>query len=250
MPMNAEIRPIKESELKEYVDAVNRGFGADTEDGQSERVAKLTDLNRCFGAFDSAAVDGTANDDTRIVGTIGSYSFPLAVPGSTDVQAAGLTRVTVSASHRRQGILRALMDAHFKDAADHGEPVSVLWASEVPIYGRFGYGLATEMLSMSFDARLAAITRPENPDTLDQVNSEEAAKLLPDIRERTRIDRPGKFGRSPAWWQERNFADPESWRSGASARRYVVASRGGEPVGYATYRHRERWTDALSLIHI
>ena len=29
-------------------------------------------------------------------------------------------------------------------AANDGEPFAALWASESPIYGRFGYGLATE----------------------------------------------------------------------------------------------------------
>ena len=231
--MAAEIRTIVESELDRYVGAVNRGFGADREEGELDRVREAIGLDRCHAAFDGE----------RVVGTIGSYSFPLAVPGAVDVQAAGLTRVTVAATHRRQGILSSMMATHFDDARANGEAVSVLWASEVAIYGRFGYGPATEMLTLSFDARIAGITKPETLDTLDAIELDEAQKVIPDLRERTRIDRPGKFGRNETWWRLRVFADHEAWRDGASSLRAVVATRDGEPVGYALYRHRKRWDD-------
>ena len=67
----------------------------------------------------------------------------LSVCGGT-VPMAGLTMVSVRASHRRRGVLRRMLAAHLGDARGRGEPVSGLWASDARIYGRFGYGVAAE----------------------------------------------------------------------------------------------------------
>ncbi len=231
--MSVEIRPIAESELQQYVSAVNRGFGADMIDGEPERVSEVIGLDRVHAAFDGE----------RIVGTIAAYAFEMAVPGSVDVETSGLTRVTVAASHRRQGVLSEMMATHLDHAVANGEALSILWASEVAIYGRFGYGPATEFLNVSFDSRFAHISRPETLDTLDQITDDEAAKILPDLRERIRIGRPGKYARTQTFWTHRHFMDPEAWRDGASAMRRVVATRNGEPVGYASYRHKKHWDE-------
>ena len=231
--MAVEIRTIVEEELQQYVGAVNRGFGGDMITGELERVRDVIGLNRTHAAFDG----------DRIVGTIAAYSFDMAVPGAVDVKTAGLTRVTVAATHRRQGILNAMMAAHIGDAVDNDEPLSILWASEVPIYGRYGYGPSTEMLSLAFDSRLAKISRPDAPDSLDAITLDEAKAVVPALREKVRVGRPGAFSRSESWWASRNFADHEDWREGASSLRHVLATRDGEPVGYATYRHKKHWTD-------
>jgi predicted N-acetyltransferase YhbS len=68
--------------------------------------------------------------------------------------------VSVSATHRRQGILTALIGACHADIDERGEPVSMLFASEGGIYERFGYGIATHIRAMSID-RQAARLRPD-----------------------------------------------------------------------------------------
>lgn len=231
--MAIEIRPIVDAELQPYIDAVRRAFGSDEVEGEQDRVTKVMGLDRCHAAFDG----------DRLVGTIGSYALQLAVPGEVDVPTAGLSRVTVSATHRRQGILTNLMDTHFEHAAANGEAVSILWASEVAIYGRFGYGQAAEGQQLNFDARKARISTPDQPDSLEVIDGDEAAELLPPIREQCRVGRPGKFARSEPWWTIRNLPDPSEFRNGQSARRYVLARRNGEPVGYAMYRHKSHWDD-------
>jgi len=37
-----------------------------------------------------------------------------------------------------------MMRFHLDEVAGRGEPLAALWASEAPIYGRFGYGVATQ----------------------------------------------------------------------------------------------------------
>ena len=56
--------------------------------------------------------------------------------------AAGITWVGVLPSHRRRGVLTELMRQQLDDVHERGEPLAILWASEPPIYGRFGYGIA------------------------------------------------------------------------------------------------------------
>ena len=52
--------------------------------------------------------------------------------------------VGVLPTHRRQGILGRMMRAQLDDIRERGEPLAALWASEETIYGRFGYGLASQ----------------------------------------------------------------------------------------------------------
>ena len=50
-----------------------------------------------------------------------------------------------------------MMRAQLDDIRDRGEPLAALWASEETIYGRFGYGLASQDVMMGLPlARRAA----------------------------------------------------------------------------------------------
>ena len=66
----------------------------------------------------------------------------MTIPGGT-VPCGGTTIVSVAPTHRRQGLLRAMMRRHLDDVREHEEPIAALWASDSAIYGRFGYGMAT-----------------------------------------------------------------------------------------------------------
>ena len=81
-------------------------------------------------------------DGDRVVATAGIYSRTLTVPGAV-VPCAGITWVTVAPTHRRRGVLTAIMRRQLTEIHEHErEPVAALWASESPIYGRFGYAPA------------------------------------------------------------------------------------------------------------
>ena len=65
--------------------------------------------------------------------------------------------MSVLPTHRRRGILSALMRRQLADIAAGSEPVAALFASESAIYGRFGYGSAAEQYTFTFhrgDGRL------------------------------------------------------------------------------------------------
>ena len=91
---------------------------------------------------------------TRIVGASCEVPFTMTLPGGC-TEALGLTWVSVEITHRRRGILRALIERQLREAAARGVPVAVLTASEASIYGRFGFGVATRAATRVID-RLAA----------------------------------------------------------------------------------------------
>ena len=68
-------------------------------------------------------------DGDRIVGGAGAFPFELTSPGGV-VDCAGVTVVGVLPTHRRRGILTAMMRAQLEDIRERGEPVAALWASE------------------------------------------------------------------------------------------------------------------------
>ncbi|MBS2939644.1 GNAT family N-acetyltransferase [Nocardioides sp. J2M5] len=54
-----------------------------------------------------------------------------------------ITDVTTSASHRRRGLLRRMIEDDLADAVAHDVPIAALTASEATIYGRWGFGPST-----------------------------------------------------------------------------------------------------------
>lgn len=85
-------------------------------------------------------------------GEFGSGPMPVATYASFDKSLnAGLgpvplrmiTDVTTSATHRRRGLLRRLVEDDLADAVAKGVPLAALTASEATIYGRWGFGPAT-----------------------------------------------------------------------------------------------------------
>jgi len=131
-----EIRPTTDKDLDVFVDTVHAAFGRFPEtpiEGGGLWWSAL-EMDRCLLALTS---------DGRPVGTAATHSFELTLPGEILVPAPGVTAVGVLPSHRRQGVLSAMMRHQLTELRAGGEFLSVLLASEASIYGRFGYGPAT-----------------------------------------------------------------------------------------------------------
>jgi predicted acetyltransferase len=177
-----------------------------------------------------AAFDGTA-----IVGTTGLISMTLTTPGGKAAM-PGVTAVGVLPSHRRRGILTALMRRQLDDIRDRGEPLAGLWASEGAIYGRFGYGLGALSARIEGDRdRARFVDRLDHPGSLELVDRDQALREIPVVYERCRPRRAGMVTISEAMWPV-EFADDERWRHGASALFYVLHRTAGGVDGYLTYR--------------
>ena len=133
--MGVEVRTITEDELEAWGTSMARGFmRVSPAEGDHEFRRGHTELDRAWAAFDG----------TSVVGTLRSFPTPLTLPGGTSVTSAALTAVTVTATHRRQGLLTRMITGDLDSSVDKGEPVGILIAAEFPIYGRFGYGSAAD----------------------------------------------------------------------------------------------------------
>ena len=127
-----------------------------------DRARRCTAPSWRWTVRSSRRVDGV---DAGIAST---YSLQMSVPGGSRVPVAGLTWVGVLSTHRRRGVLTAMMRDHLDGLRDEGgEAVAALFAAEPGIYGRFGYGLASTRLKVTIPrefARLLPGARDDDPD--------------------------------------------------------------------------------------
>jgi predicted acetyltransferase len=230
-----EYRSPTADELADVLRTTHDAFGEEMKDDDLERQRAVMPVDRVLAAW----------DDGKPVGVTASWPFAeLTLPGGRTAPAAGVTWVGVLPSHRRRGILTELMRRQLDDVHERGEPLAILWASEAPIYGRFGYGIAIP--ETSIDAERGAFKLRDDPGprgNVRLVTEEEAFELFPPLHERVRAERVGAIRRNDGWWKLFLLADPEHWREGASPKYYVHLELDGEPAGYALYRLKSKWEE-------
>ena len=231
--MNIAIRTINDHELEAFSRCQAMAFGRDFHPDTLEGRKTIFEFDRNYAAFDG---------DT-IVGTCGIFSHTMTVPGGS-VRSAGVTMVSVRPTHRRRGILTAMMAAQLDQLADRREPVATLWASEAPIYGRFGYGLAHETADYRINRDHARIRyTPRSPGSLRQIDVNEAREAWPPVWEAAGREVPGFISRTPAWWQQRVFRDDPVWRDGFTENFYINYEGPAGIEGYLRYRVKPGWDD-------
>ena len=223
------IRPVTQDEYPAFVTAFMEGF---SEDLPSETFPDL------FGRMLPAERTLAAFDGNDIVGTFGGFDLDLTVPGGSTLRMEGTTVVTVFPTHRRQGLLKRMMDVHLDNAARAGFPLAGLWASETDIYGRFGYGIAAYNNNVEFNGTEIAF-RPEAPvGRVRRITLDEAKESLPAVFDRVRTTRPGMYARSADWWDADVFPDEEWMRHGRTKKRYIVHDGPDGVDGYVIYRQK------------
>ena len=218
-----DIRVPDEAEWAQLVRTDGRSFGASYSAEEVERQRSTMDLGR----FRVAVEDGC------VVGGAGSYEFDMTLPGGAAVPTGGVTWVSVEVTHRRQGLLRRLMDATHADIDGREEPLAALTASEGGIYERFGYGIATRARVALVD-RLNARLRPDfvpSTGTTRVVDPLAELDSIKRIWDRFRILRAGEVTRSEAFW--RSFV--------ADAGEYAVHVLHAD--GYACWKTDQVWND-------
>ena len=236
-----EVRPAIWDDFDAYFAAMGGPF-AFTLPPAGDKREQFRQRVRSYARFERNHI---AEDAGQIVGTLGVFDLDLTVPGGS-MTCAGTTGVAVSATHRRRGVLRALMTAHLEEAIDHGDPIAALWASESSIYDRFGFGVGSRELRLTVDRDHAGFrSDAPTPEPTRFIDLEEAAQLLPPVYERIRRDLPGSYGRSDAWWTNRRLRDDPDEREGMSDLRTLVSlGPGGEVTGYAQIRIEPRWGES------
>jgi predicted acetyltransferase len=227
--MSIEIVTCPDGRWAELMGVLETVFGETFSPEMTARFERVVDKTRFPTVF----------DHDRIVAASGVLTFRMTVPGG-EVDTGGVTAVGVLPSHRRRGIMSAMMRRMIDDCHERGEPVAVLWASEATIYQRFGYGLATVAHNLEADTRSGAFTRDwKREGSFRMLRQEEAREIVAPIYEAARRGRPGFLSRSPDWWI--GVLEDDDKKKGGEAKRIVVYETDDGPEAYAVYRTKGEW---------
>lgn len=230
-----EVRTITEGESAKWGFAVSAGFlSVPTAEAEAVRSVGRT-VERCWAAFDGE----------EIVGTYGSWPTEVTIPGGGTLPASAITAVTVRTTHRRRGLLTRMMTAELDSAVERGEALGVLLAAEWRIYGRFGFGAAAEVQTLTVD-KASARLREQPAGRVAMLAGEDVRKVLPDLWEATRRRYAGEMKRKDRMWDY--VAGIVSMPNDDEPKRFhVVASDpAGAPVGYANYSVKSDWTGGVA----
>ena len=231
-PMTSEIRRIRDDELPAFIESMSAGFLERPDVAKvAEQVKPFWDLDRTWAAYDEA----------RIVGTFRTWATELTVPGCARLSGAAVTNVTVLPTHRRRGLLSAMVAAEHGAIRERGEAVGLLWASEYPIYGRFGYGpgcrdtiLSIETKRTSFHGEAAGRVELAEPDA----TSRDAIKA---VFEAWRVRQPGEIRRRDVGWEFDLGLLESAWEPRWKGFLALHRNDGGDVDGYVRYRAEGKW---------
>jgi predicted acetyltransferase len=226
--MDAQIRSCTSAdEVRQAISPIGHYFGRSLpNDELAERLIRFLPAERVYAAW----------EDGRAVGGLGSFPFRLTVPGGR-VAAAGVTVAGVLPTHRRRGLLRAMMRPLLDSCYRAGDHVAYLWATEDTIYGRFGFGLASFTGEIDLPRERSAFHAPfAASGRVRLVPLSEAEEYVAPIYEGVAAVTPGMVARSSAWWQARTLADPDWQRRTGGDLQCAVLELEGRPTAYALYR--------------
>ncbi|MFF2101127.1 GNAT family N-acetyltransferase [Streptomyces sp. NPDC058202] len=234
--MTTDVRVLRQADWDKWYENLIRAFGGVAESSEERELWNaLTEYDRSLGVWDGE----------ECVGTAGAFSFRVTVPGGASVPAAGVTMVSVAATHRRRGVLTAMMRRQLDDLRAGNEPLAVLTASEPAIYGRFGYGIGTLQINAEIDTGRVRLSVPPGTDDvrLRYAAPGDVLDVCEAVYARRVPERPGMLARQPGW-ERLQVLDPEGERDGASPLQCVVAERDGSAVGYTRFRVKPGWGPA------
>lgn len=236
LPDLVAVDPADEAAFTDWTHAANLGFLEPRADADRLAVRREQLADHHLVA---------ARHRGRTVGTFRSYDTELSLPGTGAVTVDAVTSVTVAVTHRRRGLLTAMMGRELGRARETGHALAVLIALEAPIYGRFGYGPATRSTSWELDSDRTRF-RPDAPagGTVESLTLDDALPELVAVHDAARRARGGGLHRDATWWS--------SWRAeppkGLSPAAHVLVHRGpdGTADGYAVHVPEESWQGRVS----
>jgi predicted acetyltransferase len=241
--MALDIRPVSDSEFVTWCDALDVGFYHPENRGQADFRRKLfsdaLDAGRVVGGFDGE----------QVVGTLLGFTVPLAVPGGGTIPAGAISAVTVMPTHRRRGVLSKMMELGLAQSVEHGDVASILIPAEWPIYGRYGYGVATEEIRVRIDATQAALVRPL-PGTVELVSAEQFCAEASAVHERIRAATPGAIPKSEIRWRrETGLFTRDDKPTDKETLFALMRDEHGTPRGYASYTYEDKPFDSFRPRH-
>jgi predicted acetyltransferase len=210
---------------------MRRAFGASLPTDEELAISKeITEFDRTLAFFDGK----------EMVATAGIFSYEMTVPGGA-LPCGGVTRVSVLTTHRRRGLLRAMMRRQLDDMHERREPLAALYASEAPIYGRFGYGLSTYQAAVEIERSRGAFAKTvTGSGRLSMVDVQTGVREFSRVWQQARHNQPGMLTFDERWMGNK-LTELEPHREGASPQYRVLHQTDGNPSGFAIYRVKMDW---------
>lgn len=231
-----QLRPVTAEEWPRFSRAMSAVFGDEPTGPFFDRVPPVAELDRSLGLFEG----------DRVAATAGIYSLDMTVPGGAAVPTAGITWITVSPTHRRRGVLTAIMRRQLDEVQAAGrEPLAALWAAESSIYGRFGYAPASWRGGWTGDTGRLRLRRDIDTGSgrVRLVEIDEFRAAAVGIHEQLRRSVPGNMARDDRWW-DRLLRDDKEDRHGWTERRLVLHEEAdGTVTGFASYRVKASYSE-------
>jgi predicted acetyltransferase len=227
--VDIEIRSITFEERPDWVRAAESSFSAVAKDDEIEAMLPTIEIDRSFAAIDAG----------RIVATSAAITTRMVVPGGARVPTAGVTMVGVQPTHRRRGINTRMMGTLLDQAADRGEPIAALFASEGAIYGRFGYGLAAFLGEFQAEAaRMDFVRGYVQSGRVELLPKAEALPIIGQVFDAAL--RHGGVERNDAF-RDMVFADATHHMRDKAVFYAVHRDDAGESDAYAVYSMKHDW---------
>ena len=230
--MGIEIRNAAPEEYQAAIDVMSTGF-LERPDVRAvaEAVAETWEPSRTWVAFDG----------DRACGTFRSWPTRLTVPGGAELPASAVSGVTVLPSHRRRGILTGMAAREHAALVERGECVGLLYASEYPIYGRFGYAPGTRTADWVITTRATGMLGIADGTVELAVPDETTREVLKGVFEAWRPRQAGEITCRDVTWDSRLGLLDEPW--GERWKGWVLFHRdaSGAVDGYARYKAIPKW---------
>ncbi|MGB3696457.1 MAG: GNAT family N-acetyltransferase [Gordonia sp. (in: high G+C Gram-positive bacteria)] len=193
---------------------------------------EMIEFRNRAGEGDTVIIRDTVSDGRPIVAVSLYFPVPVTVPGGGVATTAGLSWVSVSATHRRRGLLRRMLTEQYRTWRERGFPLATLTASEGGIYERFGFGPAAFSHRVRIAPPAAEFRTPAPADSRVRYGSQEqVVRHVPTIHARWAAGRNGAITRPETWWPS-ILADRSFRRnSQTSGLHYLLHAD-----GYAAYR--------------
>lgn len=192
---------------------------------------------------ESGSVESGSTATGRVVASMRSWDSTMSVPGGATVPVDAVSGVAVSPTHRRRGLLSRWMRQDLHDAQQRGAVAAALWASEAPIYGRFGFGPITSSTTWTLEIPRTSWRRSP-VGTVQVVEADEVLALGPELLSRVQPRSAGTIDRGRfSWLMQVGRA------GGAEAKnRWFVTHRddAGTLDGLVVYEQQGEWVDWLS----
>ncbi len=228
--MALSFRTARPDDVEEICEADARAFGVGPfAEDEVARIRDQFDLSRFVVVRDSD------QPKSPVVAAAGNFSLEVTLPGPAVVPMAGVTWVSVAATHRRRGVASKMMAWLERDARKHNEPVTGLMASEGAIYERFGFGVCTRTRVFSIDRRRVEMLDRFRADT-SSIQFVDHIEELPTITrqfDKYRRSQPGEVS-MPSWLAREVLAKP------SDSQRVVCALH---PNGFAIWAISPDWND-------